>query len=107
VRASVPQPSVPDYYFIRPGVGYVDMTRGFNYDTAEGLQDALDHLHQRGLNSIVLDLRNNPGGFLDSAIAVAGTFLPQGQLILTQKAAPARAIASISRIIRSPIARRW
>ena len=85
VRASVQQPSVPDYYFIRPGVGYIDMTHGFNYDTAEGLQDALDHLHQHGLNSIVLDLRNNPGGFLDSAIAVAGTFLPQGQLILTQK----------------------
>jgi carboxyl-terminal processing protease len=85
VRAAVGQPSVPDYYFIRPGVGYVDMTRGFNYDTAEGLQDALDHLHQRGLNSLVLDLRGNPGGFLDSAIAVANTFLPQGQLILTQK----------------------
>jgi len=85
VRAAVPQPSVPDYYFIRPGVGYVDMTRGFNYDTAEGLQDALDRLHQRGLNSLVLDLRGNPGGFLDSAIAVASTFLPQGQLILTQK----------------------
>lgn len=85
VRAAVPQPSVPDYYFIRPGVGYVDMTRGFNYDTAEGLGDALDRLHQRGLNSLVLDLRGNPGGFLDSAIAVASTFLPQGQLILTQK----------------------
>jgi len=85
VRAAVPQPSVPDYYMIRPGVGYIDMTRGFNYDTAEGMQDALDRLHQRGLNSLVLDLRNNPGGFLDSAIAVAGTFLPQGQLILTQK----------------------
>jgi len=85
VRASVPQPSVPDYYFIRPGVGYVDMTHGFNYDTAEGLQDALDRLNQRGLNSLVLDLRGNPGGFLDSAIAVASTFLPQGQLILTQK----------------------
>ena len=85
VRDAVPQPSVPDYYFIRPGVGYIDMTRGFNYDTAEGLQDALDRLHQHGLNSLVLDLRNNPGGFLDSAIAVASTFLPQGQLILTQK----------------------
>jgi carboxyl-terminal processing protease len=85
VRDAVPQPSVPDYYFIRPGVGYIDMTHGFNYDTAEGLQDALDRLHQRGLNSVVLDLRNNPGGFLDSAIAVASTFLPQGQLILTQK----------------------
>lgn len=85
VRAAVPQPSVPDYYFIRPGVGYVDMTRGFNYDTAEGLQDALDRLHQHNLQSLVLDLRGNPGGFLDSAIAVASTFLPQGQLILTQK----------------------
>jgi len=62
------------------------MTRGFNNDTAEGLQDALDRLHQtHNLNSLVLDLRGNPGGFLDSAIAVASTFLPQGQLILTQK----------------------
>jgi len=85
IRAAVSQPSVPDYYMIRPGVGYIDMTRGFNYDTAEGMQDALDRLHQRDLKSLVLDLRNNPGGFLDSAIAVAGTFLPQGQLILTQK----------------------
>jgi carboxyl-terminal processing protease len=85
VRASVGQPSVPDYYFIRPGVGYVDMRHGFNYDTAEGLQDAIERLHQHGLNSLVLDLRDNPGGFLDSAIAVASTFLPQGQLILTQK----------------------
>ncbi|HTD88084.1 MAG TPA: S41 family peptidase, partial [Candidatus Binatia bacterium] len=85
VRAAVAQPSVPDYYFIRPGVGYVDMRHGFNYDTAEGLQDALDRLHQHGLQSLVLDLRDNPGGFLDSAIAVASTFLPQGQLILTQK----------------------
>ncbi len=85
VRDAVPQPSVPDYYFIRPGVGYIDMTRGFNYDTAEGLQDALEHLHQHGLNSLVLDLRGNPGGFLDSAIAVASTFLPERQVILTQK----------------------
>lgn len=85
VRAAVSQPSVPDYYFIRPGVGYVDMRHGFNYDTAEGLQDAIERLHQHGLNSLVLDLRDNPGGFLDSAIAVASTFLPQGQLILTQK----------------------
>lgn len=85
IRDAVPQPSVPDYYMIRPGVGYIDMTRGFNYDTTQGLQDALDSLHQRGMTSLVLDLRNNPGGFLDKAIEVAGTFLPAGQLILTQK----------------------
>jgi carboxyl-terminal processing protease len=85
VRNAVPQPSVPDAYMIRPGVGYIDMTRGFNYDTAEGLQNALDFLHARGMSSLVLDLRNNPGGFLDQAIRVAETFLPAGQLILTQK----------------------
>ena len=85
VRDAVPQPSVPDAYMIRPGVGYIDMTRGFNYDTAEGLQGALDFLHARGMNSLVLDLRNNPGGFLEQAIHVAETFLPAGQLILTQK----------------------
>jgi carboxyl-terminal processing protease len=85
VRDAVAQPSVPDAYMIRPGVGYIDMTRGFNYDTAEGLQAALDFLHARGLNSLVLDLRNNPGGFLDQAIQVAEAFLPSGQLILTQK----------------------
>ena len=85
VRDAVPQPSVPDAYMIRPGVGYIDMTHGFNYDTAEGLQSALDFLHARGMNSLVLDLRNNPGGFLEQAIHVAETFLPSGQLILTQK----------------------
>jgi carboxyl-terminal processing protease len=85
VRDAVPQPSVPDAYMIRPGVGYIDMTRGFNYDTAEGLQSALDFLHARGMNSLVLDLRNNPGGFLEQAIHVAETFLPAGQLILSQK----------------------
>jgi carboxyl-terminal processing protease len=85
VRDAVAQPSVPDAYMIRPGVGYIDMTRGFNIDTAEGLQGALDSLHARGMNSLVLDLRNNPGGFLEQAVRVAEAFLPSGQLILKQK----------------------
>jgi len=85
VRDRVPQPSVPDAYFLRPGVGYIDMTRGFNSDTAEGLEAALEYLHARGMTSLVLDLRNNPGGLLDQAIMVARTFLPAGQVIMTQK----------------------
>ena len=85
VRNRVPQPSVPDAYFLRPGVGYIDMTRGFNSDTAERLESALEFLHARGMTSLVLDLRNNPGGLLDQAILVARTFLPAGQVIMTQK----------------------
>jgi carboxyl-terminal processing protease len=84
-RDAVPQPSVPDAYMIRPGVGYIDMTRGFNYDTTDGLEKALDFLHAQGMNALVLDLRNNPGGFLEQAIRVAETFLPAPQAILTQK----------------------
>ena len=85
VRDSVPQPSIPDAYMLRPGVGYIDMTRGFNYTTTDELIDALEYLHRQGMKSLVLDLRNNPGGFLDQAIHVAEVFLPSGQLILTQK----------------------
>lgn len=84
-RDVVPQPSVPDAYVLKPGVGYVDMTRGFNYSTTEELQEAMEALRLRGASSLVLDLRNNPGGFLDQAIQVAEVFLPYGQLILTQK----------------------
>jgi carboxyl-terminal processing protease len=62
------------------------MTRGFNYSTTDELLDAMERLHRRGMNSLVLDLRNNPGGFLDhQAIHVAQVFLRNGQLILTQK----------------------
>jgi carboxyl-terminal processing protease len=85
VRDAVPQPSIPDAYMLKPGVGYIDMTRGFNYTTTDELLDALDRLHAKGMTSLVLDLRNNPGGFLDQAIHVAEVFLRNGQLILTQK----------------------
>jgi len=84
-RDVVPQPSIPDAYLLKPGVGYVDMTRGFNYTTTDELEEALQALHSQGATSLVLDLRNNPGGFLDQAIQVAEVFLPEGQLILTQK----------------------
>ena len=85
VRDAVPQPSIPDAYMLKPGVGYIDMTRGFNYTTTDELVDSLERLHSKGMTSLVLDLRNNPGGFLDQAIHVAEVFLRNGQLILTQK----------------------
>jgi carboxyl-terminal processing protease len=85
VRDAVPQPSIPDAYMLKPGVGYIDMTRGFNYTTTDELLESLERLHAKGMTSLVLDLRNNPGGFLDQAIHVAEVFLRNGQLILTQK----------------------
>ncbi len=84
-RDAVAQPSVPDAYLIKPGVGYIDMTRGFNYTTADEFMDALEKLHKQGMTSLVLDLRGNPGGLLDQAVKVASQFLPAGQPVLSQR----------------------
>ncbi len=85
IRDAVPQPSIPDYYMLKPGVGYIGMTQGFNYATAAELQQAVDALKEKGMTSLVIDLRNNPGGFMDQSIRAAQIFLPAGQTILTQK----------------------
>jgi carboxyl-terminal processing protease len=84
-RDAVPQPSIPEAYMIRPGVGYVAMTGGFNLTTADEFRAALERLHTQGMKLLVLDLRGNGGGLLGQAVRVANTFLQRGQLILTQK----------------------
>ncbi|MCA1556499.1 MAG: S41 family peptidase, partial [Acidobacteria bacterium] len=84
-RDAVGQPTIPDSYMLKPGVGYIDMTRGFNRSTAEEFTAALEDLHRQGMTSLVLDLRGNPGGLLDQAVKVAERFLQRGQIILSQK----------------------
>ena len=84
-RDAVSLPSIPQAYMVRPGVGYVAMTGGFNTTTDDEFQAALQNLHSKGMNMLVLDLRGNRGGLLIQAVRVANTFLQRGQLIVTQK----------------------
>ncbi len=84
-RDAVSLPSIPQAYMVRPGVGYVAMTGGFNTTTADEFQAALQNLHSQGMNMLVLDLRGNRGGLLIQAVRVANMFLQRGQLIVTQK----------------------
>lgn len=84
-RSRVPQPSIPDAYLLRRDVGYVDMTEGFNYTTAEELTVALKELREQGMKTLILDLRNNPGGILEQAVKVAERFLPEGSTVVTQR----------------------
>jgi carboxyl-terminal processing protease len=84
-RDAVPLPSIPLAYLIRPGVGYVAMTGGFNLTTDSEFQAALEDLHLKGMKTLVLDLRGNRGGLLIQAVKVANTFLQRDQLIVTQK----------------------
>ncbi len=84
-RGRVPQPSIPDAYILRPGVGYIELSEGFNYTTSEEFDVAMRSLKQQGMRSLVLDLRNNGGGIVEQAVKVAEKFLPAGTLILSQK----------------------
>lgn len=84
-RDAVSLPSVPEAYIIRPGVGYVAMTGGFNLTTADEFQRALADLHKKGMNTLILDLRGNHGGLLIQAVRVADAFLKRGQSIVSQK----------------------
>jgi len=49
--------------------------------SAEEMQDALDGLQARGMKALVLDLRNNPGGVLDGAVAIADLFVENGRIV--------------------------
>jgi carboxyl-terminal processing protease len=82
-RAAVDLPSISGYYIVKPGVGYVALSRGFHSTTSDELTSAISALKAQGMNSLVLDLRGNPGGFLEQAIRVADKFLQRGQVILS------------------------
>ncbi len=84
-RGTIPQPSIPDAYIVRPTVGYVAMTEGFTHTTGREFDDAVRKLTTQGMKSLVIDLRGNGGGIVDQSIKVAERFLPRGTTILTQK----------------------
>lgn len=85
VRDAVPQPSIPEAYMIKPGVGYIAMTMGFNQTTYNEFRKAMADLKKQGMEYLILDLRNNGGGLVNQAYRVASTFLERGQVVFMQK----------------------
>ena len=66
---------------LKEDIGYVKLTQ-FQEMTSEDLAKALKDLKEKGMKSIILDLRNDPGGLLNSAVDVAGQFLPPKKLVV-------------------------
>jgi carboxyl-terminal processing protease len=67
-------------------IGYIRIT-SFNEQTDVGLNNAMKNLKQQAgnkLSGVVLDLRNNPGGLLDQAVAVSDAFLDKGEIVSTR-----------------------
>jgi carboxyl-terminal processing protease len=63
-------------------IGYVRLIQ-FNEPTADELSKALDQLHKQGMQALILDLRNNPGGLLNSAVDVCAQFLPPNTKVVS------------------------
>jgi carboxyl-terminal processing protease len=63
-------------------IGYIRIT-SFGDNTSDELEDALKKLQAQGMQALILDLRENPGGLLDEAVGVCSKFLPHGQLVVT------------------------
>ena len=82
-RDAIAQMTITGTYMIRPGIGYIAMPRGFHSTTNDELTAAIGTLKDQGATSMVLDLRDNPGGFLDQALKVSDKFLHRGQTITT------------------------
>ena len=83
-RARIHSRSVRTVMMLGDGVGYVELNP-FSQSSATELQAAIDSLKGVGMRSLVLDLRNNPGGLLTEGIAVPDLFLNPGQEIVSTR----------------------
>jgi carboxyl-terminal processing protease len=81
-RDEIPKHSVDLDFDVKPGIGYIKLS-GFNETTDSELSAALKDLDATKLDGLVLDLRGNPGGLLNEAVAVSDMFLDKNELIVS------------------------
>ena len=80
-RGEIPTKSVTSCYMLDDESGYIKI-RNFGENTYPELLIALAKLSQKGFSNLVIDLRSNTGGYLESAVQIANEFLSKGQLIV-------------------------
>ena len=88
-RRRVEVPSIEDVKILLPqdGIGYLKIT-SFQKTTEGSLDAALQHLKGKGMQGLILDLRGNPGGFLDASIHLADKFISRGLIVSTRGRSP-------------------
>jgi carboxyl-terminal processing protease len=83
-RTTIHQSAVRRASLLDNGVGYIDL-KAFSDSTAKELSGAITSLLARGMKSLVLDLRTNPGGLLNQGVRVSDLFLDPGQKIVSMR----------------------
>jgi carboxyl-terminal processing protease len=81
-RGEIPRFSVPDGFWVKPGLAYIHITQ-FNENTSREMEDKLKKLGEKDVKGLVLDLRDNPGGLLNEGVYVTGHFLKKGELVVS------------------------
>jgi len=67
---------------LEDGVGYVKIGE-FRESTSKDLSKALEKLDKEGLEALIIDVRNNPGGLLNSSIDISSKFLSNGEVVVS------------------------
>ncbi len=80
-RGIISNPSIASI-MMDDGIGYIEMSR-FTAETGKELKRTIDELKDKDLRAVILDLRNNTGGMLSSAVAVSNAFLSSGDIVST------------------------
>ena len=83
-RGKVPLQSVESHYMIDDSIGYIKINR-FSQTTFDEFELAIQNLMGEGMNKMILDLRDNPGGYLHSAKQISNAFLSKNQTIVITK----------------------
>jgi carboxyl-terminal processing protease len=83
-REKVQVKNVPYAFLAAPGVGYVRLAH-FSAHASADVAAACDTLRTQGARALLLDLRGNPGGTFDEAVAIASQFLPNGAAVVSTK----------------------
>ncbi len=81
IRDVIPMYSLDVAYMVNDSIGYIALNK-FSATTAKEFSKALHKLKSKGMTALILDLRGNPGGFLNAAIDIADEFLPDQKLIV-------------------------
>ncbi|MDR6809291.1 carboxyl-terminal processing protease [Dyadobacter sp. BE34] len=76
--------NVPYYGMLNEDVGYIDL-KDFTATASREVRNAFQELKGKGMKSVVLDLRDNPGGLLNMAIEISNIFIPKGEEVVSTK----------------------
>jgi len=80
-RDKIPVHTLNAAYMIRPGVGYICL-ESFGMKTHKEFMDAVKELEKQGMKSLILDLQDNGGGYLQAAVQIANEFLKDNEMIV-------------------------